>query len=151
VTHTTHSDAPAATDASGSADAAAVRILVYSDDAATRERVRLALGRRPVADLPEFAYVDVATAPMVVSRLEVGDIDLAILDGEATPVGGLGIAKQLKDELAPRGTCPPILVLTGRPDDAWLATWSRAEAALPHPIDPFRLTETVAALLRREQ
>ena len=45
----------------------------------------------------------------------------------------MGLAKQLKDEIA---DCPPILVLTGRPDDAWLASWSRAEAAVPHPIDP---------------
>jgi hypothetical protein len=41
-----------------------------------------------------------------------------------------------------------VLVLTGRPQDAWLATWSRAEAALPHPLDPIRLAETVVALLR---
>jgi hypothetical protein len=42
-----------------------------------------------------------------------------------------------------------VLVLTGRPQDAWLATWSRAEAALPHPIDPLRLAETVIDLVRR--
>jgi DNA-binding response OmpR family regulator len=71
--------------------------------------------------------------------------DLAILDGEASPVGGMGIAKQLKDEIA---DCPPILVLTGRADDAWLATWSRAEAAVPHPIDPIRLGEAVVGLLK---
>ena len=29
-----------------------------------------------------------------------------------------------------------MLVLTGRPEDAWLATWSRADAAVSHPIDP---------------
>ena len=52
----------------------------------------------------------------------------------------MGIAKQLKDEIY---RCPPILVLTGRPQDAWLATWSRAEAAVPHPIDPLQLAETV--------
>ena len=39
----------------------------------------------------------------------------------------MGIARQAKDEIY---LCPPILVLTGRPQDAWLATWSRAEAAL---------------------
>ena len=71
--------------------------------------------------------------------------DLVILDGEATPTGGLGIAKQLKDEIA---DCPPVLVLTGRPDDAWLASWSRAEAAVPHPIDPIRLGDAVVSLLR---
>ena len=74
--------------------------------------------------------------------MDAGGIDLAILDGEATPVGGMGIAKQLKDEI---DDCPPILVLTGRADDAWLANWSRAEAAVPHPIDPIRLAEAVVA------
>ena len=57
----------------------------------------------------------------------------------------MGIAKQLKDEI---DDCPPILVLTGRPDDAWLANWSRAEAAVPHPIDPIRLGEAWSSLLR---
>jgi DNA-binding response OmpR family regulator len=90
-------------------------------------------------------YLDVATAPVVIANLDRGGIDLAILDGEASPTGGLGLAKQLKDEVA---HCPPILVLTGRPDDAWLASWSRAEAAVTHPIDPIRLGEAVAALLR---
>ena len=45
-------------------------------------------------------------------------------------------------------TCPPILVLTGRPDDAWLASWSRAEAAVPHPLDPIVLGRTALGLLR---
>ncbi len=44
--------------------------------------------------------------------------------------------------------CPPIVVLTGRADDAWLAKWSRASAAVPHPIDPIQLTQEVVALLR---
>ena len=122
-----------------------LKILVYSDNARTREKVRSALGKRVHPDLPELSYLDVATAPVVIATLDEGGIDLAILDGEATPTGGLGLAKQLKDEVA---VCPPILVLTGRPDDAWLASWSRAEAAVPHPIDPIRLGEAVASLLR---
>ena len=106
----------------------ALRILVYSDNARTREQVMRALGTRLRPDLPELTC-----------------IDLAILDGEATPTGGMGIAKQLKDEL---DTCPPVLVLTGRPDDAWLANWSRAEAAVPHPLDPVVLGRAVLGLLR---
>jgi len=124
---------------------APLKLLVYSDNARTREKVRSALGKRVHPDLPELSYLDVATAPVVVSTIDQGGIDLAILDGEATPAGGLGLAKQLKDEVA---KCPPILVLTGRPDDAWLAKWSQAEAAVPHPIDPIRLGEAVASLLR---
>lgn len=122
-----------------------LRILVYSDNPRTREKVRLALGKRVHPDLPELVYVEVATAPAVIKLMDAGGFDLAILDGEATPAGGMGIAKQLKDELS---ACPPLLVLTGRPDDAWLAKWSRAEAAVPHPIDPIRLGDAVASLLR---
>ena len=122
-----------------------LRVLVYSDDVDVRQQVILALGRRPHSDLPELQYVEVATAPVVLQNMDAGGIDLVILDGEAAPAGGMGIAKQLKDEIF---RCPPVLVLTGRPQDAWLATWSRAEAAVPHPIDPIRLAEAVTALLR---
>ena len=122
-----------------------LRILVYSHNPRTREQVRLALGKRVHPDLPDLTYVDVATPAMVITQMDKGGFDLAILDGEATPAGGMGIAKQLKDEIA---DCPPVLVLTGRADDKWLANWSRAEAAVPHPIDPIRLGDAVVSLLR---
>ena len=122
-----------------------MRVLVYSDDVNTRQQVIFALGRRPHPDLPELEYVEVATEPVVIQQMDAGGIDLAILDGEAVPAGGMGIAKQLKDEIY---QCPPIVVLIGRPQDAWLATWSRAEAVVPHPLDPIQLAETVVALLR---
>jgi CheY-like chemotaxis protein len=131
--------------ASTPASTGTLRILVYSDNAETREKVKLALGKRLHPDLPELSYVEVATAPMVIRHIDAGEIDLAILDGEATPVGGMGIAKQLKDEVA---HCPPIVVLIGRADDAWLASWSRAEAVVAHPIDPILLERTVLGLLR---
>ncbi|WP_405163923.1 hypothetical protein OG203_02030 [Nocardia sp. NBC_01499] len=122
-----------------------LRVLVYSNDADTRRQVILALGKHPHPDLPALDYLEVATGPVVIEHMDAGGIDLAILDGESAPTGGLGIAKQLKDEI---DHCPPVLVLTGRPDDAWLANWSRAEAAVSHPIDPIRLTEAVVGLLR---
>lgn len=118
---------------------------MYSDDAATREQVMTALGKRLHPDLPELSYAEAATEPIVIRQMDAGGIDLAILDGEATPAGGMGIARQLKDEITP---CPPILVLTGRADDRWLAKWSRADAAVPHPIDPIELSKAVIGLLR---
>jgi DNA-binding response OmpR family regulator len=126
-------------------DSKPLKVLVYSDDVTTRQQVILALGRRPHPDLPELTYVEVATEPVVIQNMDAGGIALAILDGEAVPAGGMGIAKQLKDEIY---RCPPIVVLTGRPQDAWLATWSRADAAVPHPIDPIQLAESVVSLLR---
>ncbi|MGN6128869.1 MAG: Rv3143 family two-component system response regulator [Nocardioidaceae bacterium] len=122
-----------------------LKVLVYSDDAHTRNQVILALGKRPHPDLPALEYVEVATEPVVIQQMDSGEIDLAILDGEAVPAGGMGVAKQLKDEIF---QCPPILVLTGRQQDAWLATWSRAEAAVSHPIDPMQLADAVIRLLK---
>jgi DNA-binding response OmpR family regulator len=120
-------------------------VLVYSDDAHVRSDVMMALGQRPHPDLPRVEYVEVATEPVVIQHMDTGLIDLAILDGEAVPAGGMGIARQLKDEVY---DCPPLLVLTGRPQDAWLATWSRAEAAVMHPVDPMQLADVVIRLLR---
>ena len=122
-----------------------LRVLVYSDDADVRQQVILGLGRRVHPDLPELEYVEVATEPVVWQQLDAGGVDLAILDGEATPAGGMGIARQMKDEIY---NAPPALVLTGRPQDNWLATWSRADAAVSHPLDPIELAEAVTRLLR---
>ena len=121
-------------------------ILVYSDDRSTREKVRLAIGRRPAADLPGVEFFECATQPAVLKALDAGGIDVVVLDGEAAPSGGLGLARQIKDEIY---RCPPVLVLIGRAQDAWLATWSRAEAAVPHPLDPVAVATAVAGLMRR--
>ncbi|HXR70846.1 hypothetical protein [Actinocrinis sp.] len=125
-------------------------VLVYSDDANVRAAVRAALGTKPAPDLPAVRVREVATEPAVIEAMDgiakgAGRIDLAILDGEAVPAGGIGIARQLKDEIF---QCPPLLVLTGRAQDGWLATWARADAIVPHPIDPVRLADVAAALLR---
>ncbi|MFW6091594.1 MAG: hypothetical protein ACODAF_06915 [Actinomycetota bacterium] len=121
-------------------------ILVYSDDRTTREQVRLAIGRRPAADLPKVEIIECATPPAVFKEMHAGGVDLAVLDGEAVPYGGMGLARQLKDEIY---RCPPVLLLIGRRDDAWLATWSLADAVLPHPVEPMALADAVADLLRR--
>ena len=121
-------------------------VLVYSDDANTREQVRLAVGRRPAADVPPVEFVECATLPAVLTELERGGIDVCVLDGEAVPAGGMGVCRQLKDEIY---NCPPVLMLTGRRDDAWLAAWSRADAAIPHPINGVSLAPAVADLMRR--
>jgi hypothetical protein len=128
-------------------------IIVYSDDSSVRSAIVAALGKRVAADMPEHQIEEFATGPALrafVDRKSVtGDLraDLFILDGEAVPEGGMGIARQLKDEVF---NCPPVLLITGRREDAWLAAWSRAEASVIHPIDPFTLANTVADLLRTQ-
>jgi len=121
------------------------KVLLYSDDRTTREQVRLALGRSVAPDLPPLEIYEVATQAAVLAAADAGGLDLLILDAEAVPFGGLGLGKQLKDEIV---DCPPILVLIIRVADAWLATWSRADATVMYPVDPVRLPSAVADLLR---
>ena len=124
----------------------AMTLLLYSDDARTRSSVKLAVGRRPAADVPRVTWVECATEPAVIARVDKGGLDLILLDGEASPAGGMGICRQLKDEIF---HCPPVIVLIGRQDDRWLATWSRADAVIAYPLDPIRVATSVAEMMRR--
>lgn len=116
------------------------RILLYSDDRNVREKVRFAVGSstqgRPVE------WLETATHDATIAAADSRELDLMILDGEAAKSGGMGICRQLKHELF---NCPPVLLLVGRPGDAWLATWSEAEAAVAHPLDPFVVRDAVGA------
>jgi DNA-binding response OmpR family regulator len=122
-------------------------VLVYSDDSSTRAQVRLAAGRRPAPDVPEVEFVECATPDAVLRELGKGGIDVCVLDGEAVPMGGMGVCRQIKDEIF---NCPPVLVLIARPQDAWLATWSRADSAVALPVEPVEFATALASLLRRK-
>lgn len=123
-----------------------LRVLLFSDDRTVREQVRLTLGRKVARDLPEIEVLEVATGRALLRALDAStDYALIIMDGEAQPEGGFGLAHQVKEEYA---NCPPVLLLVARAADAWLGTWSRAEALAPYPVDPIALPAQVADLLR---
>jgi CheY-like chemotaxis protein len=123
---------------------APLRVLVYSSNSEVRTWVQHALGRVPDRGIAPLDFVEAATHATVTSEMASGSIDLAVLDGEATPCGGIGLAKQLKDELL---QYLPIVVITARHDDAWLVSWARADAAVSHPVDPVELRRKVLPLL----
>ncbi len=136
------------TRAAGAADRrdhAPVELLIYSDDATTRADVIASVGRRAAADLPTIVWTETATYAAVVQHAESGRFDALVLDGEAAKAGGLGVCRQLKAEVY---RCPPVIVLIARPQDAWLAAWSEADAVITAPLDPLRVQETVAQVLR---
>ena len=122
-----------------------MKVVVYSHDADVRAQIKLAIGSRPAMDVPEAEVVEVATEPALFRLLDAGGADVMVLDGEAQPAGGMGVCRQAKDEIY---NCPPVLLITGRPDDGWLATWSRADAVISHPIDPVSLAHSLAGLMR---
>src|SRR5215469_6207991 len=123
----------------------ALKILVFSHRPEIREAIITAVGYRPAADLGRIDYLEAGAIEDVLFVVDNQRVDLAILDGEAQPTGGMGLSRQLKNEL---DDCPPIVVAVRRADDRWLATWSQADAVLVHPLDPLAAAETVAEVLR---
>lgn len=121
-----------------------LKVLVYSDDQAVRSVIRTSLGRKPAEYISDVDIFECATEPAVIAAVDSKPFDLIILDGEAVPAGGMGVARQLKDEIF---NCPPMLLIVARSADAWLATWSGAEAVISHPIDPRALVKAAVDLL----
>ncbi|NMH99433.1 hypothetical protein [Pseudonocardia acidicola] len=121
-------------------------VLVFSHRPEVREAITTAIGRRPAPDLGRVRFHEVGGIADVLAACDAGQVDLAILDGEAQPTGGMGLSRQLKNEI---DDCPPVIVTVRRRDDRWLATWSQADAVLVHPLDPLTAAETVADVLRR--
>ncbi|GAA3654413.1 hypothetical protein GCM10022267_45900 [Lentzea roselyniae] len=121
------------------------KILVFSHRPEVRETIITAVGRRPAPDLSRVDYIEASAISDVLYEVDNGSVDLLILDGEAQPTGGMGLSRQLKNEIT---NCPPIVVAVRRKDDRWLATWSEADAVLVHPLDPLAAAETVAEVLR---
>ncbi|MCP2327848.1 DNA-binding NtrC family response regulator [Hamadaea flava] len=121
-------------------------VLLYSDDPAVRESMRQAIGVRPAADL-SIEFVDASTYAECVKLIDDYEIDLLVLDGEASPGGGMGIARQLHDEVA---DTPPTVLVIARAADRWLAAYAKVTATLTHPLDPVTTGRTVADLLRQK-
>ena len=105
----------------------------------------MAIGRRPAPDLGRVDYVEAATGEEVVALADAGGLDLLIVDAEAWPTGGLGLSRQLKNEIT---DCPPVAAVLARKVDRWLATWSQADTYLSHPLDPVEAAAVVAEVLR---
>ena len=103
--------------------------------------MRLAIGARPAADLA-VRFVEASTQDEVhpAARL-LRTSTCWCSTARRAPAGGLGIARQLKDEI---DDCPPTCVVIARAADRWLAAYARVDATLTHPLDPMTTGQTVA-------
>ena len=123
-------------------------VLVYSDNSQVRAAIKRAITPSPSADIAPIVIKEFATADALRGYFDdKGGAGLLIVDGEATPEGGLGLARSLKDEIY---QAPPMIGIIAREADRWLATWARVEGILFHPIEPRALAKEVAALLRKD-
>lgn len=132
------------TDVVRAAPARTYVVLLYSDRPAVRDRIRQAIGVHPSTGVT-VKFIEAGTYDECIAIIDSTEVSLLVLDGEAQPTGGLGIARQLRDEV---DDCPPITVVIARTADRWLAAYARVDAVLVHPLDPMTTGRTVADLLR---
>lgn len=120
-------------------------VVLYSPDKARRHAIRSAIGRRPAPDLGRIEWLECTSYDEVIAEVDRGGVELAILDGEAQPTGGMGLARQMKYELE---DSPAVVVVVAREADKWLAKWSLADDTLRYPVDPMTAGAVVATQLR---
>lgn len=120
------------------------RILVFSGDADKRRAVINGVGVRASKNSPTIEWSEAATPFGAKELVENTDFALLILDAETTKEGGMSLAHELANTIE---NVPPIVFLTARQQDDWLATWAGGAATVPDPLDPLTLQETVADLL----
>lgn len=120
-------------------------VLLYSDDPRVREQMRLAIGTRPAPDLT-VEFLEAATYDECVRLVDEYEVDLMVLDGEATPAGGIGLARQIRDDRP--ADAPPTCVVIARAADRWLAAYAEVDATLVHPLDPVTTGQTITRLLQ---
>jgi DNA-binding response OmpR family regulator len=130
-----------------------MKVLLVSVDANLRETMALAVrsvqrtrGEPPEAFEPLEAQDGLRGIAMAWRHLP----EVVIADEISSRAGGFALAKDLK------GADPPfpgvVVILLDRPQDAWLARWSGADAWFVKPVNPFELADRLAELtMSREE
>ena len=133
---TSSHDAGAPAQASTTDGVHRVSVLLYSDDITTRDAVRAAVGRRPARDV-EIVSLARVRHPRGGHRgrwTPAASTSSSSTARRPRPAGS-GLCRQLKNEIF---HCPPILVLTGRPQDGWLADLVAGRRRRAAPARPDR-------------
>lgn len=119
-----------------------MRVLLVSTNPRMSKEVTTALvGERDVDIL------EVTTPARALQQIEAeGDFDLVIADADTAPTGGFALSREIKARVEMGMDMPPIILLIAREVDKFLAKWSRADAYILKPPDPFDLAEVVRAV-----
>jgi DNA-binding response OmpR family regulator len=126
-----------------------VKVLLTSADPASREMMAVAISglERRTGEALQFLEAGDGAQGLKVAWRERPDVVVA--DEIASRAGAFAMAKDL------RGAAEPfegvIVILLDRPEDAWLAKWSGADAWFTKPVDPFHLVDRITDLVDREK
>jgi DNA-binding response OmpR family regulator len=124
-----------------------VKVLLVSPDPRSRELMRLVVrGIERRAGEP-IRFLEATDGEQGV-RIALRDRpDAIVADEIASREGAFSLARTVRDRTDPYDGV--IVVLLARPQDAWLARWSGADAWFTKPVDPFQLTDRLMELVDR--
>lgn len=95
----------------------------------------------------DIDLVEVRTPERALQQIdEAGGYDLVIADADTAPTGGFALCREVKARGEMGRDVPPVILLIARDDDRFLAKWSRADAYIRKPADPFNLAEVIRAV-----
>lgn len=127
-----------------------MKVLLVSADPRVREMMALSVRgvRRVLSDL-DLDFIEASDGVRGIKVAWAERPEVVVLDEIASRAGAFAVVKDLK------GAIPPLpakcVILLDRPQDAWLARWSGADAWFVKPVDPFELAEAVGEFLREPQ
>jgi CheY-like chemotaxis protein len=125
-----------------------VKVQLVSANPRVNSVVRTALVGREGLEIFE-----VATPQRALQQIDEhgdGAYDVVVADNDMHPTGGYFLAREIKARGQMGRAMPPVVLLIGREQDAWLSNWSQADAYVVKPVDPFDLLETLEALVAGE-
>lgn len=119
-----------------------MRVLLVGTDTRVASTVRQAL------EDGDTEVVEAFSPHRALDLVDAGEgYDVVVADADMTPEGGFALSRELKAREQMSRDIPPVVLLVTRYEDAWLSSWSRADAFVRKPVDPFDLAEVVAALV----
>jgi DNA-binding response OmpR family regulator len=74
---------------------------------------------------------------------------IVVADEIASRAGAFALAKALRDDPIP--FVGAIVILLERRHDAWLASWSGADAWFVKPVDPFEVADRLLELVQQKE
>jgi DNA-binding response OmpR family regulator len=126
-----------------------VKALLVSASPQSREMMALAIGSIQRRLKEPLSFLEASNGEQGIKLAWRERPEIVVADEIASRAGAFALARDL------RGATEPfpgvIVILLDRPQDAWLAKWSGADAWFVKPVDPFELADRVVELLEMRE
>ncbi|MBI3647454.1 MAG: response regulator transcription factor [Actinobacteria bacterium] len=126
-----------------------MNVLLVSPDPRSRELTALAVRSIERALGVQIRFTAAKNGELGIRAALRDRPDAVVADEIASRAGAFALTKALRGDADPyRGV---VVILLDRKHDAWLASWSGADAWFVKPVDPFELADRVLELVTEKE